>query len=75
MINVFAIPHEIKDNNTAVFKIIEGKEKDQLVSLELNEIDFHFVNELFSEAENNSELDTPILKIDPVNQIIVNEVI
>lgn len=75
MTNVFAIPYEVKDNNIAVFKIIEGKEKNQLVSIELNEIDFHFVNELFKEAEDNIEIDTPVLKIDPVNQTIVNEVV
>ncbi|OJF96174.1 hypothetical protein [Alkalibacterium sp. 20] len=75
MTNVFVIPFEIKDNNTAVFKIIEGKEKDQFVSIELNDIDFHFVTELFKEAEADIEIDTPVLKLDPVNRTIVNEVV
>lgn len=74
MTKVFVIPYELNDNNVAVFKIIEGIKKDTLISMKLNDIDYHFVNELFEEAEKDFDIETPILKLDLVEQTILSEV-
>lgn len=73
MAKIFVEPYEIKEENLVVFKIIEGNKKNELVSLKLNELDYLFVTELFEEAELDSDIETPILKIDLEKEMIISE--
>lgn len=73
MAKIFVEPYEIKEVNLVVFKIIEGNKKNELVSLKLNELDYLFVTELFEEAELDSDIETPILKIDLEKEMIISE--
>jgi len=74
MTEVFALPHELKDNNLAVFKIIEGKEKDKLISMKLSNLDYLFLNDLFEEAEMDNDIPLSILKVNIEEECLISEV-
>lgn len=75
MSEVFVIPHELKDDNEAVFKIIEGKEKDKLISMKVSKLDYHFLNDLFEEAEMENDIPLSILKVNIEEECLVSEVL
>lgn len=70
MTEVFVTPHELKDNNLAVFKIIEGKEKNKLISMKLSNVDYYFLNDLFEEAEMDNDIPLSILKVNIEEEFI-----
>lgn len=74
MSEVFVIPHELKDDNEAVFKIIEGKEKEKLISMKVSNIDYHFLTDLFEEAEMDNDVPLSILKVNIEEECLISEV-
>lgn len=70
MTEVFVTPHELKDNNLAVFKIIEGKDKNKLISMKLSNVDYYFLNDLFEEAEMDNDIPLSILKVNIEEEFI-----
>ena len=74
MTEVFVTPHELKDNNLAVFKIIEGKEKEKLISMKVSNIDYHFLTDLFEEAEMDNDVPLSILKVNIEEECLISEV-